>query len=46
MGNVIQQSAQTENKIMISYGTEGYTWPTNALVRARHPVALQRLAVR
>ena len=31
VGNVIQQSAQTENAIMISYGAEGYKWPANAL---------------
>ena len=48
VGNVIQQSAQTENEIMISYGTEVHKWPANTLVLgpARHPGALQRLAVR
>ena len=48
MGNAIQQSAQTENEIMISCGAEGYKWPASLLVLgpARHPGALQRLAVR
>jgi hypothetical protein len=32
VGNIIEQSALTENTIMISYGAEGYQWPTNALV--------------
>jgi hypothetical protein len=32
IGNIIEQSPLTENPIMISYGAEGYQWPTNALV--------------
>lgn len=31
VGNIIQQSASTENRTMISYGVEGYTWPSNEL---------------
>jgi hypothetical protein len=31
IGNIIQQSAQTENEVMIAYGAEGYRWPRNAL---------------
>jgi len=31
LGNVIQQSASTENPHIISYGSEGYRWPRNAL---------------
>jgi len=27
LGNIIQQSAQTENSQLISYGAEGYRWP-------------------
>ena len=48
MGNAIQQSAQTENEIMISCGAEGYKWPASPLVLgpARHPGALQRLVDR
>jgi hypothetical protein len=29
--NQIQQSAQTENPVLISFATEGYVWPDNAL---------------
>ena len=31
VGNTIQQSAQTENLDVISYGAEGYRWPMNEL---------------
>jgi hypothetical protein len=31
VGNIIQQSATTENPHLISYGVEGYTWPINQL---------------
>jgi hypothetical protein len=31
VGNIIAQSAQTENPHMISFGAEGYEWPDNAL---------------
>jgi hypothetical protein len=31
IGNIIQQGAQTENRIMISFGAEGYLWAENAL---------------
>ena len=31
IGNIIQQSSQTENPNLISYGTEGYKWPKNEL---------------
>jgi hypothetical protein len=31
IGNIIQQSPQTENPHLISYGSEGYTWPRNQL---------------
>ncbi len=29
--NLIQQSARTQNPIMVSYGAEGYRWPANSL---------------
>jgi len=29
VGNIIQQSSQTENPHLISYGTDGYKWPKN-----------------
>lgn len=31
IGNVIEQSATTENSVVVSYGTEGYAWPRNEL---------------
>lgn len=31
VGNIIQQSSQTENPHMISYAVEGYKWPNNEL---------------
>jgi len=31
LGNVIQQSARTENSHLISYGAEGYRWPQREL---------------
>jgi hypothetical protein len=31
IGNIIQQSARSENVHMISFGAEGYRWPTNQL---------------
>ena len=31
VGNIVQQVADTRNAVIVSYGTEGYTWPRNAL---------------
>lgn len=31
IGNIVQQSASTENPHLISYGEEGYRWPRNEL---------------
>lgn len=31
VGNIIQQSSSTENRTMISFGVEGYAWPSNEL---------------
>lgn len=31
VGNVLQQSVTSENPHILSYGTEGYTWPRNEL---------------
>jgi hypothetical protein len=31
LGNVIQQSAQTQNSQLVSFGAEGYRWPQNEL---------------
>lgn len=30
IGNIVQQSASTQNSVMVSYGTEGLKWPHNA----------------
>lgn len=29
VGNLVQQGNQTDNRALISYGAEGYRWPTN-----------------
>lgn len=31
VGNIIEQSATSENRHLISYGVEGYRWPSNGL---------------
>lgn len=31
VGNLVGQSAQTENPCLISYGAEGYAWPRNGI---------------
>lgn len=31
VGNLIQQSATTRNRTMVSFGVEGYAWPSNTL---------------
>lgn len=31
IGNIIQQSAQSENEAIVSFGAEGYQWPDNEL---------------
>ncbi len=38
MGNIIQQSHETENSTMISYGREGYAWPKNSLDLANNTI--------
>lgn len=32
VGNVIQQGPATENRVLVSFGAEGYAWPRNELV--------------
>jgi hypothetical protein len=34
VGNTVQQQVGTENSVMVSYGTEGYSWPVNSLAMA------------
>ena len=31
LGNIVSQSAQADNRTVISYGAEGYTWPNDRL---------------
>ncbi len=31
IGHLIQQSVQTENPAMVSFGAEGYRWPANEI---------------
>ena len=42
VGNVIQQSASTENPHIISYGVEGYRWPRDGLVLVNNTLIDQR----
>jgi len=42
IGNVIQQSASTENPHIISYGAEGYRWPRDGLFLANNTIIDQR----
>lgn len=32
IGNIIAQSPRTENRVIVSFGVEGYKWPENRLV--------------
>ena len=32
IGNIVQQGAATENRVVVAYGAEGYRWTRNALV--------------
>jgi len=42
VGNIIQQSSQTENPHMISYAAEGYRWPKNELYLVNNTLADNR----
>lgn len=44
IGNVIGQSAQTENAVIVSYGAEGKAWPGSALVLAHNTLLSARPA--
>ncbi len=39
VGNIIQQSAFTENEALISFGAEGYRWPENELYLVNNTLA-------
>lgn len=36
IGNIVAQSALTENPVLISFGAEGYSWPVNELYLANN----------
>lgn len=38
VGNLIEQTATTQNQAIVSYGAEGYRWPTNELSMAHNTV--------
>ncbi|MDM4764886.1 hypothetical protein [Pelomonas sp. SE-A7] len=42
IGNLIQQSASTENPTLVSYGEEGYRWPRNELYLINNTLVDQR----
>ena len=39
IGNVIQQGRQTANSVMVSFGAEGYTWPSSRLRMSHNTLA-------
>lgn len=43
VGNVIGQSSFTENPILISFGAEGYKWPTNEIYLVNNTLLDHRL---
>ena len=42
IGNIIEQSSQTENSGIIAYGKEGYKWPRNELYLINNTIANDR----
>jgi hypothetical protein len=43
LGNLIEQSAQTENGVIVSFGAEGYTWQRNELYLAHNTIVNDRV---
>lgn len=43
IGNIIGQSATTENPVVVSYGEEGNTWPENELTLVHNTLISDRL---
>ena len=43
VGNLIEQSARTENAVIVSFGVEGYAWPENRLAMAHNTVVNRRM---
>lgn len=44
IGNIIGQSADTQNPVVIAYGAEGQVWPENALYLAHNTLFSERLS--
>lgn len=42
IGNLIQQSARTQNEQMVSFGAEGWRWPANALYLVNNTLVDER----
>lgn len=42
VGNLIEQSAATENSTIVSFGAEGYAWPQNSLAFVHNTVVNRR----
>jgi len=42
LGNLIQQGPRSENRVIVSYGAEGYRWPENSLTMAFNTVVNDR----
>ena len=42
LGNLIAQSARTENGVVISFGAEGYKWPRNELYLSHNTIVNER----
>lgn len=42
VGNRIEQSARTRNRVIVSIGAEGYRWPVNELEMSRNTVVNRR----
>lgn len=43
IGNIVGQSARTQNPVVISYGAEGPAWPNSALYLAHNTLLSERL---
>lgn len=44
VGNLIEQSPQTDNFVLVSFGVEGYRWPENRLAMAHNTLVNRRVS--
>ncbi len=42
VGNIVQQGSDTRNSVMLSFGAEGYRWPSNRLAMAHNTLVNER----